>query len=94
MLSVSQLLSHHLADLEEGRKEGGEKDECTSCASESVCVCVESEREKKGDWSLFENSNQPIIVFGRDRKENRKKDGKMHTKKKTREKNREEKKYL
>lgn len=26
--------------------------------------------EKKGDWSLFENSNQPIVLVGCDRKEN------------------------
>lgn len=39
----------------------------------SEWVCVSSPTgKKKGDWSLFENSNQPIALVGCDRKENRK----------------------
>lgn len=36
----------------------------------SECVCSVQKGEKKGDWSLFENSNQPIVLVGCDRKEN------------------------
>lgn len=35
-----------------------------------MSVCVQS--KGGGDWSLFENSNQPIVLVGCDRKENRK----------------------
>ena len=75
LLSVSQLLSHHLVVLEEGRREKGTS---VHPVSQTVCVCVcvcvlSLKGEKKGDWSLFENSNQPIMMGGWGAGENRKK---------------------
>ncbi len=65
LLSVSQLLSHRLAVMEEGRKEGGKRMSAHP-VSLRVCMCVWvlGLQGKKGDWSLFENSNEPITVGG------------------------------
>lgn len=46
---------------EEGRREKGMS---VHPVSLRVSVCVLSQKGKKGDWPLFENSNQPIIVVG------------------------------
>lgn len=71
LLSVSQLLPHHwvvFGGRKEGWKERRRRTSAHSLCTDGACVLKEG-RGEKGEWFLFENSNQPITLGGCRREE-------------------------